>query len=222
MAIKTLDFGFEVKEVTAAGNFTGYGSVYNVVDQGDDIIASGAFAESISGMMAKNRLPSMLFGHMSRELPVGAYQKVSEDSAGLWLDGNIAIDTQKGGDLHKLMMMKPLPAISGLSVGFISRDDSYDRVTGVRTIKKADLFEVSIVNFPMNDMARVHAVKGIEGLSSLSEIEDYLREAGNFSRNEAKCLIARIKQSTRADADDGLAQLAARLTNATNILKGTS
>jgi HK97 family phage prohead protease len=200
--LKTLDFGFEVKEVTASGNFTGYGSVYNVVDQGDDIVASGAFAESIEALMAKKRLPSMLFGHRAGELPVGAYQSMREDSTGLWLDGNIAIDTQKGGDLHKLMMMKPVPAISGLSVGFITRDDSYDRVTGIRTIKKADLFEVSIVNFPMNDLARVQSVKGIELIEDLKSAEQFLRDVG-LSRTEAKAFIARLKCLGQSDSDGG-------------------
>lgn len=203
MTIKTLDFGFEVKEVTAAGNFTGYGSVYNVVDQGDDIVASGAFAESIANLTAKKRLPSMLFGHKSYELPVGAYQAVREDSTGLWLDGNIAIDTQMGGDLHKLMMMKPVPAISGLSIGFITRDDSWDRVTGVRTIKKADLLEVSIVNFPMNDLARIQMVKSIELIEDLKSAEQYLRDAG-LSRKESVAFIARIKDCLgRSDSDGG-------------------
>ena len=202
MSLKTLDFGFEVKEVTASGNFTGYGSVYNVVDQGDDIVASGAFAESIETLMAKKRLPSMLFGHRAGELPVGAYQSMREDSTGLWLDGNIAIDTQKGGDLHKLMMMKPVPAISGLSVGFITREDSFDRLTGVRTIKKADLFEVSIVNFPMNDLARVQSVKGIELIEDLKSAEQFLREVG-LSRTEAKAFIARLKGLGQSDSDGG-------------------
>jgi len=202
VSLKTLDFGFEVKEVTASGNFTGYGSVYNVVDQGDDIVASGAFAESIETLMAKKRLPSMLFGHRAGELPVGAYQSMREDSTGLWLDGNIAIDTQKGGDLHKLMMMKPVPAISGLSVGFITREDSFDRLTGVRTIKKADLFEVSIVNFPMNDLARVQSVKGIELIEDLKSAEQFLREVG-LSRTEAKAFIARLKGLGQSDSDGG-------------------
>jgi HK97 family phage prohead protease len=202
MTHNTLDFGFEVKEVTASGNFTGYGSVYNVVDQGDDIVASGAFAESIANLMSKKRLPSMLFGHRAGELPVGAYQSIKEDSTGLWLDGNIATDTQKGGDLHKLMMMKPVPAISGLSVGFITREDSYDRVTGIRTIKKADLFEVSIVNFPMNDLARVQTVKSIEQMEDLKAAEQYLREAG-LSRTEAKAFIAKLKCLGQRDSDGG-------------------
>lgn len=203
MTIKTLDFGFEIKEVTASGNFTGYGSVYNVVDQGDDIVASGAFAESIANLTAKKRLPAMLFGHQSYELPVGAYQSVKEDSTGLWLEGNIAIDTQKGGDIHKLMMMKPVPAISGLSIGFVTRDDSWDRVTGVRTIKKADLWEVSIVNFPMNDLARIQTVKSIEMIEDLKSAEQYLRDAG-LSRKESVALISRIKDCLgRSDSDGG-------------------
>lgn len=203
MTIKTLDFGFEVKEVTASGNFTGYGSVYNVVDQGDDIVASGAFADSIADLTAKKRLPSMLFGHKAGELPIGAFQSVKEDSTGLWLDGNIEITTQKGGDVHKLMMMKPVPAISGLSIGFVTRDDSYDRVTGVRTIKKADLWEVSIVNFPMNDMARVQTVKSIELIEDLKSAEQYLREAG-LSRKESVAFIARVKDCLgRSDSDGG-------------------
>jgi HK97 family phage prohead protease len=198
MANKTLDFDFEVKEVTPAGNFTGYGSVYSVVDQGGDIVAPGAFAESLSAMMAKNKMPAMLFGHQAGQLPVGAYQSVKEDPAGLWLDGNLATDTQRGGDLHKLMKMK---AISGLSIGFVTRDDSYDRVTGVRTIKKADLWEVSLVNFPMNDAARVQSVKSIELIEDLKYAEQYLRDAG-LSRTEAKAFIARVKSLGPRDAGE--------------------
>lgn len=139
MATKNLDFDFEVKEVTPSGNFTGYGSVYGNIDQGGDIVSPGAFAESLATWQQKGRLPAMLFGHQAGELPVGAYQKITENPAGLWLDGNLAIDTQKGGDLHKLMR---IGAISGLSIGFRTRDDAYDQVTGIRTIKKADLYEI--------------------------------------------------------------------------------
>ena len=72
----------------------------------------------------------------------------------------------------------------------------------------------------MNGKARVTSVKSLEELCSLSEIEDYLREAGGFSRNEAKTLIARIKKSTGADAGDDLAQITAALTGNLNLMKG--
>ena len=84
-------------------------------------------------------------------------------------------------------------AISGLSIGYRVRDDSFDRVTGVRTIKKADLIELSLVTLPMNDAARVASVKNIEDFESLAEIERHLRDAGGFSRSEATALVSRIK-----------------------------
>ena len=69
-------------------------------------------------------------------------------------------------------------------------------------------------------MLRVTSVKSLEDLCSLSEIEDYLREAGGFSRNEAKTLIARIKKSTGADAGDGLTHFTAALTRNISLFKG--
>jgi hypothetical protein len=116
-----------------------------------------------------------------------------------------------------------MKAISGLSIGFVTREDSFDRVSGIRTLKKVDLWETSLVTFPANPAAQVQGVKAIEGLVTLSEIEDYLREAGGFSRNEAKCLIARIKQSVRADADtEGMKRLTAALAKTSSILKGNT
>jgi len=197
MATKNRDFDFEVKEVTAAGNFTGWGNVYSVTDLGGDIVAPGAFAESLEAWQQKGRLPAMLFGHQAGELPVGAYQKITETPAGLWLDGNLAIDTQKGGDLHRLMKMG---AISGLSIGFRTRDDAFDRVTGIRTIKKADLHEISIVNMPMNDAARVVSVKGMAMTDR--EFEQLMQDAG-FSRKEARDILNHGFRPVSATRDAG-------------------
>ena len=52
-----------------------------------------------------------------------------------------------------------MKAISGLSIGFMTREDSYDRITRIRTLKKVDLWEVSLVTFPANDAARIQGVK---------------------------------------------------------------
>lgn len=211
MAIKTRDFGFELKEISESGTFEGYGSVFGVLDSYDEIVAPGAFADSL----ASGKMPALLWQHRSGE-PVGIYTAMAEDNIGLKVSGQLAMKTARGAEAYELLKMK---AISGLSIGFQTREDSFDRVTGIRTLKKVDLWEVSLVTFPANDAARIQGVKNIEGLTSLSEIEDYLREAGGFSRNEAKTLIARIKKSTGADAGDALAQIAA-LTKNLNILKG--
>jgi len=204
MAIKTLEFDFEVKEVTEAGSFAGYGSVFGNVDQGGDIVAPGAFLE----FLAKGRMPSMLFGHQSRELPVGKYQTVKEDTVGLWVEGALATDTQRGGDLHKLMKMK---AITGMSIGYVTRDDSYDRVTGIRTLKKVDLPEVSLVNFPMNDAARVASVKSAGGFSE-RDFERLMQDAG-LSRKEARVVLDKGFRHLMAMQDAGgeLDELAAAI-----------
>jgi HK97 family phage prohead protease len=216
MATKTRDFSFELKGISDTGTFDGYGSVFGVKDSYDEIVAPGAFADSLAAHKTAGTMPAMLWQHRSAE-PAGVWTSIEEDSIGLKMTGQLALKTQRGAEAYELLKMK---AISGLSIGFMTREDAFDRVSGVRTLKKVDLWETSLVTFPANDSARIQGVKNIEGLTTLSEIEDYLREAGGFSRNEAKCLIARIKKSTSADAGEDLARITAALTRNTTILKG--
>lgn len=215
MNIKSRDFGFELKSISDSGTFEGYGSVFGVVDSYDEIVAPGAFAESLAAHQAKGTMPALLWQHRSGE-PVGVFRRMQEDTHGLIVEGQLAMKTVRGAEAYELLKMK---AISGLSIGFVPREDSFDQKTGIRTLKKVDLWETSLVTFPANDAARVHGVKSIEGLKTLSEIEEYLRNAGNFSRNEAKCLIARVKQSIRADVDESTTQVAAAIASNIQILK---
>jgi HK97 family phage prohead protease len=189
MTTKTIDFQCELKATGDAGTFTGYGSVFNVTDKGGDIVAPGAFSETLAEQKKAGRLPAMLWQHNMRE-PIGVYTSMEEDSVGLKVQGQLALKTARGAEAYELVKMG---AISGLSIGYRVRDDSWDRVTGVRTIKKADLVELSLVTMPMNDSARISSVKTIEEMESLAEIERYLRDAGSFSRSEATALVSRIK-----------------------------
>lgn len=189
MTTKTLDFSYEWKATDEAGTFEGYGSVFNITDKGGDIVASGAFAETLAAAKTAGRLPAMLWQHRQAE-PIGVYTSMEEDSIGLRVKGKLALKTARGAEAYELMKMG---ALSGLSIGYRVRDDSWDRVTGVRTIKKADLYELSLVTLPMNDASRVSAVKAIEELDSLSEIERHLRDACGLSRSEATALVSRVK-----------------------------
>lgn len=217
MTTKTRDFAFELKQISEDGTFSGYGSVFGVKDSYDEIVAPGAFAESLAARKASGVMPALLWQHRSGE-PIGVYTEMVEDNIGLKVEGKLALKTARGSEAYELLKMK---AISGLSIGFVSREDSFDRVTGIRTLKKLDLWEVSLVTFPANDAARVQGVKTIEGLTTLSEIEDYLREAGRFSRNEAKCLIARIKTSNRVEAAV-LSEISEIANRSVSTLKGHS
>lgn len=210
MTTKTLDFGCELKATGDTGTFEGYGSVFNITDRGGDIVAAGAFAETLAAAKTAGRLPAMLWQHRQAE-PIGVYTEMEEDAIGLKVKGKLALKTARGAEAYELMKMG---AISGLSIGYRVRDDSWDRVTGVRTIKKADLHELSLVTMPMNDASRVSAVKTIEDLDSLSEIERHLRDVCGLSKSEATAMVSRIKSVSRSDSGDNaekLAELAAAL-----------
>jgi HK97 family phage prohead protease len=194
MATKTRDFSFELKALTEAGTFEGYGSVFGVKDSYDEIVAPGAFAESL----ASGKMPALLWQHRSGE-PIGVYTEMVEDNIGLKVSGQLAMKTARGAEAYELLKLK---AISGLSIGFMTREDSYDRVTGIRTLKKVDLWEVSLVTFPANDAARIQGVKAIEVIEDLKTAEQYLRDAG-LSRREAVAFIARVKGLSQSDSVEG-------------------
>lgn len=189
-----LDVPFKIKAVSEDGLFSGYGSVFGVIDSYKEVVAPGAFSESLS-----QRTPALLWQHRSGE-PIGVYSALREDQTGLYVEGKLALKTARGAEAYELLKMG---AISGLSIGFVTREDSYDRVTDVRTLKKVDLWEVSLVTFPANDAARVSGVKSIDTIASLSDAESYLRDAGGLSRREATAFVSRIKSlHGRGDPDE--------------------
>lgn len=210
MELTYIDRPFEVKAVDDKGRFSGYGSVFGNVDAYQEIVAPGAFAESLAAWKDAGKLPPVLWQHRSGE-PIGPYLEMREDAHGLFVEGQLLVDdVARAKEARALMKAR---AVNGLSIGFVTREDSYDKVTGVRTLKKIDLWEVSIVTFPANPAAQISNVKSaVEALETLAEAERYLRDAGGFSKSAALAFIARVKSlSGRSDSDE-LGQLKQRLT----------
>lgn len=193
---KIRDFAFELKAINEDGTFDGYGSVFGVKDSYSEIVESGAFSDSLSAHKSKGTMPALLWQHRSGE-PIGVYTSMEEDSIGLKVSGQLALKTARGAEAYELLKMK---AISGLSIGFMTREDSYDKLTGIRTLKKVDLWEVSLVTFPANDAARVQGVKNIEQIENIRDAERYLRESG-LSRSEAVAFLSRCKSLGQRDAE---------------------
>ena len=188
-------YPMEIKEISDEGYFSGYGSVFDVVDDWDDVIVRGAFAETL-----QKKTPVMLWQHDSAE-PIGVYERIREDEIGLWLEGRLLLDIEKGREAHILLKNR---AIRGLSIGFLplaweweTRDN-----TRVRVLKDIDLWEVSLVTFPANPKAVVDEVKTVRGL------ENFLRDAG-LSRAEAKAALAAIRADSQRDAETEDAKKAA-------------
>lgn len=220
----------EIKLVASGDtmSFDGYGAVFGNVDAYGDVIAPGAFASFLADAKSgKQPWPAMLSQHGGYGMgaddmtPVGIWTELSEDGTGLKVSGQFA-DTPRGRELHTLMKMSPRPAIDGLSIGYIAKEwePRSKPEDPRRTLKRIDLMEISPVTFPANRLARVGSVKSLEELTVLSEIEDYLREVGGFSRNEAKGLIARIKSASPREAEADMKQLTDLLARNINNLKG--
>ncbi len=128
------------------GRFAGYASVFNKLDSGGDIVLPGAFAKSLAKRRGRIRL---LFQHDPKE-PVGTWKSIAEDSHGLFVTGQLVPGVPRSDALRRLIENQ---ALDGLSIGF--RTVRASRQAGKRLLHEIDLYEVSIVTFPMMEEARI-------------------------------------------------------------------
>jgi uncharacterized protein len=136
------------------GVFEGYASLFGRRDQQGDVVMAGAFAHSLKTKGAENI--RMLFQHNPAE-PVGTWVDLIEKTRGLWVRGRLNLKVQRGRELLALLESGGL---DGLSIGFKTIRARNDRATGTRQLFNIDLWEISLVTFPMLDGARVSTVKG--------------------------------------------------------------
>lgn len=147
------------KAISDDGIFTGYASRFNEIDLGSDNIQPGAFARSLQVRPA-NRV-KMLLAHDSTT-PIGIWTSLEEDDYGLKATGQLILDTVRGRETYALLRAG---ALDGLSIGFKAKKESYQR--NVRLLKEVDLFEISVVTFPMLPSALISQVKHATEVSRL-------------------------------------------------------
>nr|WP_047576233.1 HK97 family phage prohead protease [Methylobacterium sp. ZNC0032] len=178
---------FEMRLTKAAGadgTFAGYASVWGVQDSYREIVAKGAFLESLADTEAKGRKLPILWQHRGDE-PIGQWNALREDEHGLYGEGELWLHDAPYARLAKRGMASG--AISGLSIGYFVRSDTYDETARVRTLTKLDLREISVVTDPANDEARVDTIKAKLAAGEPLTERDFgkiLRERG-FSRSDA-------------------------------------
>jgi HK97 family phage prohead protease len=177
-SLRTLDAKLEVRAVDSDRTFTGYGSVFGVLDSYSDIVAKGAFRRTLQER--KGRI-AMLWQHDPTE-PIGVWEELREDSAGLFVKGRLA-DTPEGNKAYRLLKMG---ALSGLSIGFRTVKSEFDDARGVRTLTDIELHEISVVTFPANSSATVVEVRRQQPMSPMEELlasaEWYLETAKETRR----------------------------------------
>ncbi len=135
------------------GTVEGYASLFGEIDQARDMVMRGAFADTLK-KRGVNRIP-MLFQHDPAE-PVGVWLELREDHRGLYARGRLIPEVARARELLSLLRAG---AVDGLSIGFRTVKGKIDPRTRVRSLLAVDLWEISIVTFPLLAGARVHAVK---------------------------------------------------------------
>lgn len=164
----------ELKSVDEQGDFSGYASIFGVVDSQNDRMKRGAFRETLKENMHNVRL---LWQHDFEE-PIGVFTTLREDARGLYVEGRLLLDVQRAKEAYALLKAG---AICGLSIGYVPVEYHLDADTGVRVLEEVALYEVSLVTFPANSEATVHAVKQEDMTAQLRDGQ-FIRAADTLDR----------------------------------------
>ncbi len=143
----------QISNLSPDGSFEGYASLFGMVDMGQDQVMPGAFRDSLL-----KRGPGgikMLWQHQAAQ-PIGSWQSIVEDARGLKVKGRLNLAVARAREILALMREG---ALDGLSIGFKTEKSVKDKASGVRRLTKLDLWEISVVTFPMLPEARISAVK---------------------------------------------------------------
>ncbi|MCF6199467.1 MAG: HK97 family phage prohead protease [Hyphomicrobiaceae bacterium] len=173
-----LDF----KAVQTDGSFEGYASLFGQKDMGGDIVMPGAFAKSLKKRGAGGI--RMLFQHDPGE-PIGVWREIREDQRGLFVRGQLLPDVARAREVLSLMREG---ALDGLSIGFRTLKGRSDKARKVRRLHEIDLWEISIVTFPMLPNARISKVKS-GSLPTIREFERWLVRDAGLTRQNARAVI---------------------------------
>lgn len=191
-------FGRPLEAKAAAGGWevSGYVSTFGNVDQGGDVMEAGAFRRTL----ATGRRVKFLFAHDAAQ-PLGTPLELKEDATGLF--GRFKISkTRLGEDVRTLLLDGGLDSFS---IGYLAVDHARDR-DGTRRLKDVELLECSLVALPMNEQARVSAVKGDRGPGLVAAYLRHRRLAGltvEQQRGYSRMLAHRLTALTTAGTGAG-------------------
>jgi uncharacterized protein len=197
MTLKQLHTKLDIKKLSDSGEFEGYGSVFHEVDMGGDKVMPGAFNTSLA---TKPMSAIKLLWQHDPAQPIGMWEELREDERGLYVKGKMLTAIQRGAEV--LAMMKA-GVVDGLSIGFRTVRSAWEEGNDVRQLLEVDLWEISVVTFPMNLGARVDGVK-----MTIRDAESVLRDGGmpgNFAKLVAKYGFEEAERITAKERrDDGL------------------
>ena len=165
--------GIQPGVVLAEGSvIEGYASVFGVRDRGGDIVMPGAYAASLKRMAEAGGRVRMLWQHDQGQ-PIGVWDMVAEDAHGLRVKGRLLTEVAKGREAAALMSAG---AVDGLSIGYRTlRAEKLPE--GGRKLIELELWEVSLVTFPMLPIARASAKSDVSLMAEFARGIEAARRA---------------------------------------------
>ena len=152
------NYGLETKFVHFDGvaalknacEISGYASVFGKADHSGDVVQAGAYQACLQKLVTEGRTIKMLWQHDPTK-PIGVWDDVHEDGKGLFVKGRLLPDIQGGSEALTLIKAG---AIDGLSIGYRTLKAEKPINKG-RILHELELWEVSLVTFPMLPQAQV-------------------------------------------------------------------
>ena len=128
----------------------GYASLFGLADQGGDIVQRGAYGASLKRLDERGDKVRMLWQHDATQ-PIGVWEEIREDRKGLWVKGRLLVEVERAREAAALVAAG---AIDGLSIGYRTISAERDQ-NGRRALSEVELWEVSLVTFPMLPEAKL-------------------------------------------------------------------
>ncbi len=214
----------DLTEAAVDGIFEGYASVFDTPDLARDVVVSGAFRESLKVRGAAG--VRMLYQHDSNQ-PIGVWDRITEDHRGLKVRGRLTLEVERA---REVLWLLRAGALDGLSIGFKAVRARRDAKSGLRRIEHIDLWEISVVTFPMQTSARISGVKASPfggALPTHRQFERWLVRDAGLTRSQARALMRAgfdgLSTPRDAGADrTGEAQLADKIRQAAGLFKSAT
>ena len=177
--------GAPVLTTTDAGTvIEGYASLFGLADQGGEKVMPGAYAASLSKLAGRGDKVRMLWQHDPMR-PIGVWDEIREDARGLWVRGRLLSEV---GQAREAAALVQAGAIDGLSIGYrtVRAERSPE---GHRLLTEVELWEVSLVTFPMLPEAKVGRKSGDrDEAAAAEEAADGAAEFSADLRDAARAL----------------------------------
>lgn len=173
--------------------FEGLAAAFGNIDLQHEILEKGCFKT------AKAKKVKLLLMHDSRSIPLGIFTTLKETDEGLFVVGKMPLedDLVKG----RVKPQMKLGSLNSMSVGFFVKDCRFETIKGCRImiIEKAELFEISLVNFPANPEAKIVAVKDY-----LHKLEDNTEDVEEKTATPLNVLPKKIVKGKKWDKKKGI------------------